>query len=93
MVTLISISLDANLGARSSLFIMNTTANRNCDTDISRNSSIYISMDASSTNAIPPTKYNYKHKHNTKTFTNMSTNTSMKNNCQYNTKTFTSTSH
>ena len=88
----ISISLDANLGARSSLVIAHTTANGNCDTDISRNISIYTSMDASSTNAIQLTKYNYNHKYNTKTFTNMSTNTSTKNNCPYNTKTFTSTS-
>ena len=88
----INISLDADLGAGSSRFITNTTANGNCDTDISRNTSIYTRMDASSTNAIQLTKYNYNHKFNTKTFTNMSTNTSMRNNCQYNTKTFTSTS-
>ena len=88
----INISLDANLGARSSLFNTNTAANGNCDADISRNTSIYTSMDASSTNAIQLTRYNYNHKFNTKTFTNMSTNTSMKNNCQYNTKNFTSTS-
>ena len=88
----IDISLDANLGAPSSLLITNTTANGNCDTDISRNTSIYTGMDASSTNATQLTKYGYNHKYNTKTFTNMSTNTSMKNNCQYNTKTFTSTS-
>ena len=30
----ISVSHDANLGARSSLFITNTTANGNCDADI-----------------------------------------------------------
>ena len=36
----ISVSHDANLGARSSLFIANTTANRNCDADINRNTSI-----------------------------------------------------
>ena len=88
----INISLDANLGARSSLFITNTTANGNCDTDISRNTSICTSMDASSTNSIQLTKDNYNHKYNTKTFTNMSTNTSMENNCQCTTKTFTSTS-
>ena len=88
----INVSLDANLGARSSLFITNTTANGNCDTDISRNTSIYTSMDASSTNAKQLAKYNYNHKYNTKTFTDMSTNTSMKNNCQYNTQTFPSTS-
>ena len=35
----ITISLDANLGARSSLFITNTTANGNCDAGISRNTS------------------------------------------------------
>ena len=48
-------------------------------------------MDASRTNAIQLTKYNYNHKYN-KTFTNMSTSVSMKNNCQCNTKTFTNTS-
>ena len=88
----ICISLDANLGALSSLFTTNTIANGNCDTDISTNTSIYTSMDACSTNAIQLTKYNYNHKCNTETFTNMSTNTSMKNSCQYNTKAFTSTS-
>ena len=41
----ISVSHDANLGARSSLFITNTAANRNCDADINRNTSIYTSMD------------------------------------------------
>ena len=87
-----NVSLDANLGARSSLFITNTTANGNCDVDISRNTRIHTSMHASSTNAIQLTKYNYNHKYNSKTLTSMSTNTSMKNNCQYNTKTFTSTS-
>ena len=56
------------------------------------NASIYTSMDASGTNAIQLTKYNFNHKYSTKTFANMSTNTSIKNNCQYNTKTFTSTS-
>ena len=70
----INISLDANLGARSSLFTTNTTANGNCDTDICTNTSIYTSMDASTTNAMQLTKYNYNHKCNTKTFTNMSTN-------------------
>ena len=40
----ISVSHDANLGARSSLFITNTTANRNCYADINRNTSIYASM-------------------------------------------------
>ena len=30
-----------------SLFITNTTANRNCDADINRNTSIYTSMDVS----------------------------------------------
>ena len=53
----IRFSLNAILGARSSLFITNTTANGNCDADISRNTSIYASMDASSTNAIQLTKY------------------------------------
>ena len=48
----ISVSHDANLGARSSLFITNTTANRNCDADINRNTSIYTSMDVSNTKAI-----------------------------------------
>ena len=48
----ISVTHDANLGARSSLFITNTTANRNCDADICRNSSIYTSMDVSNTKAI-----------------------------------------
>ena len=62
----INISLDANLGARSSLSITNTPANGSCDTDISRNTSIYTSMDASSTNAIQLTEYNYNHKYNTK---------------------------
>ena len=38
------------------------------------------------------TKYNYNHKYTTKTFTNMSPNTSIKINCQYYTKTFASTS-
>ena len=83
---------DANLGARSSRFITNTTSNTNCDTDISRNTSIYTSMDVSNTNAIQLTKCNYKYQYNTKTFTNMSTNISMKNSCQYNTKTFTNIS-
>ena len=41
-------------------------------------------------NAIQLTKYSDNHKYNTKTFTNMSTNT--RNSCQYNSKTFTSTS-
>ena len=88
----INISHDANLGARSSFFIANTTANRNCDADINRNASIYTSMDASSTNEIQVTDYNYSNQYNTKTFTNMGTNTSMKSSCQYNTKTSTSTS-
>ena len=48
----ISVSHDANLGARSSLFIANTSANRNCDADINRNTSIYTSMDVSNTKAI-----------------------------------------
>ena len=48
----ISVSHDANLGARSSLFIPNTTANRICDADINRNTSIYTSMDVSNTKAI-----------------------------------------
>ena len=48
----ISVSHDANLGARFSLFITNTTATRNCDPDINRNTSIYTSMDVSSTKAI-----------------------------------------
>ena len=52
----INISLDAYLGAPSSLFSTNTTANGNCDTDISRNTSIYTSIDVSSTNAIQLTK-------------------------------------
>ena len=47
-----SVSHDANLGARSSLFITNTTANRNCDADINRNTSIHTSMDVSHTKAI-----------------------------------------
>ena len=88
----INTSLDASLGARSSLFITSTTANGNCDTDTSRNTSIYTIMDAASTNAIKLTKYNFYYKYNSKTFTNMSTNTSMNDNCQYNTKTFTSSS-
>ena len=57
----INISLDANLGARSSLFVSNT-ANWNCDTGMSRKASICTSMDASSTNAMQLTKYNYNHK-------------------------------
>ena len=48
----ISVSHDANLGARSSLFITNTTATRNCDADINRKTSIYTSMDVSNTKAI-----------------------------------------
>ena len=40
----ISVSHDANLGARSSLFITNTTANRKCDADTNRNTSIYTSL-------------------------------------------------
>ena len=47
----ISVSHDAYLGARSSLFITNTTANRNCDADINRNTGIYTSMDVSNTKA------------------------------------------
>ena len=43
----ISVSHDANLGARSSLFITNTTANRNCAAGINKNTSIYTSMDVS----------------------------------------------
>ena len=46
-----TISHDANLGARFSFF-SNTTANGTCDADINRISSMYTSMDASSTNAI-----------------------------------------
>ena len=69
---------DANLGARSSVFITNTTANRNCDADINRTTSIYTSMDASTTNAIQLAKYNHNYQYNTKTCENMSTNTSMK---------------
>ena len=88
----INISHDANRGARSSLFITNTTANRNCDTDINRNTSIYTSMDAASTNSIQLTKHNYNSQCSTKTFQTVSTNTYMKNSCQYNTKTFTGTS-
>ena len=42
--------------------------------------------------AIQLTKYNYKCQYNTKTFTNMSTNTSVKSTCQYNTKTCTNIS-
>ena len=64
----ISVSHDANLGARSSLFITNTTANRNCDADINRNTSIYTSMDVSNTKAIQLTKYNYNCQYNTKPF-------------------------
>ena len=48
----ISVSQDANLGARFPLFITNTTANRNCDADINRNTSIYTSMDVSNTKTI-----------------------------------------
>ena len=48
----IGVSHDANLGARSSLFITNTTAHRNCDADINGNISIYTSMDVSHTKAI-----------------------------------------
>ena len=40
----INISLDANLGARSSLLVPNTTENGDCDTDISRNTSIEVWM-------------------------------------------------
>ena len=84
----IRVSHDANLGARSSLFITNTTENRNCDADINRNTSIYTSMDVCNTKAIQLTKYNYNCQYNTKTFTNMSTNTTVESSCQYNTKTF-----
>ena len=42
--------------------------------------------------AIQLTKYNYNCRYSTKTFTNMSTNTSVKSTCQYNTKTFTNMS-
>ena len=50
-------------------------------------------MDASSANAIQLTKYNYNYQYNTtKAFINMGTNTSMKDSCQYNTRTFTSIS-
>ena len=48
----ISVIHDANLGARFSLSITNTTANRNCDADINRNTSIYTSTDVSNTEAI-----------------------------------------
>ena len=48
----ISVSHDANLGARFSFFVANATANGNCDADIKRNTSIYTSMDASNTKAI-----------------------------------------
>ena len=92
MLTL-NVSHDANLGARSSVFITDTTANRNCDTDINRNTCIYTSMDVSNTRAIQLTKYkNYNYQYNTKTFTNTSTNTSVKSRCQYNTKAFTNIS-
>ena len=74
------------------LLFTNTTANRNCDADISRNIGIYTSMDASSTNAMQLTKYDYNHKYNAKTFTNMSTNTSIKSSSQHNTATFTTNS-
>ena len=47
-----SVGHDANLGARSSLSITNTTANRNCDADVNRNTGIYTSMDVSDTKAI-----------------------------------------
>ena len=47
-----SVGHHANLGARSSLFTTNTTANRNCDADNSRNASIYTSMDVVNTKAI-----------------------------------------
>ena len=80
----INVSHGANLGARSSLFITNTTANRNCDTDINRNTSIYTSMAVSNTKAIQLKKYNYNYQCNTKTFTNRS--------CQYNTENFTNIS-
>ena len=46
----ISVSHDANLGARFSLLATNTTANRNCDADINRNTSICTSMDVSNSN-------------------------------------------
>ena len=90
MVTLISAMMLILVPC--SLFITNTIANRNCDADVNRHTSIYTTMDASSTNAIQVTGCNYNYKYNTKTFANMSTNTSMKNSCQYNIKTFTSTS-
>ena len=48
----INISHDANLGARSSLFCPNTAANRSCDADINKSTSIYTSMDASSADAV-----------------------------------------
>ena len=92
MVTLIPALMLILVLALLFYFVYSTTANGNCDADISRNTSIYTSIDASSTNAIQLTKYNYNHKYNTKTFSNMSTNTSMKDSCQYNTKTDTSTS-
>ena len=88
----ISVSLDVNLGACSSLLITNTTAHRNCDADSTRNTSIYTSMDVSTTKATQLTKYNYNCQYNTKTFTNMSTNTSVNSSCRYNTKTFTNIS-
>ena len=85
----INISRDANLGVRSSLFIANTTADRNCDTDSNRNTSIYTSMEVSNRQL---TKYNYNYQYNTMTFPNTSANICMRNSCQYNTKTFTNTS-
>ena len=51
MLTLVSAMMLTNLVDRS-LLITNTTANRNCDADIDRNTSIYTSMDASNTKAI-----------------------------------------
>ena len=49
-------------------------------------------MDVANTKAMQLTKYNYNCQYNTKTFTNMSTNTSVKSSCQHNTKTFTNSS-
>ena len=86
----ISVSQDANLGAHFPLFITNTTANRNCDADINRNTSIYTSMDVSNTKAIQ--LYSQQ---NTTIIVNTilkSTNTNVKSTCQYNTKTFTNIS-
>ena len=58
MLTLVSAAMMLIL-VLAPLFITHTTANRNCDTDITRNTSIYTSMYASRTNAMQLTKYNH----------------------------------